>query len=205
MLSFKDLKKAIISACTLPDEKDRVRFQIDYKKLQNSLDRSEPNKNYNVLGFGNNMSFRANVTNDAQMLQEYLHGRKELDTILGGDTTILEFMIYCNVNENGPIPLEFKNSLGEDFTREELYEIFNTSQYENKAISDMANKIGVQIISKCPIYNTLVVRGYNEKEDKYTYSIYFRSNYNMMTYYKAFSEETEETEEVHEPTVASNE
>ena len=42
-----------------------------------------------------------------------------------------------------------------------------------------------------PIYRTLIIRKFNKKRDKFEYSIYFRSNYNMITYIKSLKENGE--------------
>jgi catabolite regulation protein CreA len=64
---------------------------------------------------------------------------------------------------------------------------------------DPDRSVVFKLLEDYPIYRTVVVRFFDKKKDKFVYSIYFRSNYNMISYINSLKHEGEFEEESEEP------
>jgi hypothetical protein len=68
-------------------------------------------------------------------------------------------------------------------------------EYTAKEISDLINtdnpdkEISMILAENYPMYRTMVVRRFDNRKDKFVYSIYFRSSYSMITYINGLKEE----------------
>ena len=169
MIQFKDLKYLIQKNCKTEDVNSnsenyfakKFNFYINTSKLEKTL---SSRTDLHVIGFEPVMKSFVPSCKDIQLISEYLHHKEELEDIMNGSTQIMEFMIYCDQTGNP----------GESNSTDNFDKLNNPDKCSKSFV--------VNIINNYPVYRTLVVRRFNTKLDRFEYSIYFRSNYNMISY-----------------------
>lgn len=193
MINFSDLKFIIIKNCKTVDNTDigsRFGFTIDVEKLEKALNEKS---DLHVIGFSPVIESRVPNITEIQPISEYVYKKIEIHTIFNGSTNIATFLLYCDKNGE----LKVKDSDNHEYTNEEITAALNNSEEEK------ADWIAKEIAINYPVYRVLIVRRFDKRKDKFTYDIYFRSNYNMITYIKSLdmnsiknsSEETNENVE----------
>lgn len=180
MIDFKDLKMTIQKICRSEQANninERFKFSINTYKLEKVLNQKS---DLHVMGFCEEIESRIPTVDDYQLLTEYAHKKEEIETIFDGTTQIATFLLYCDKNGCLSFADEDKNPI----ENKEIFEQLNKPELINK---DLITEICINY----PIYRTLIIRKFNKKRDKFEYSIYFRSNYNMITYIKSLKENGE--------------
>ena len=71
------------------------------------------------------------------------------------------------------------------------FSVANAGDYviEYLVSSEYNKDIATVLASEFPMYRTMVVRRFDNRKDKFVYSIYFRSSYSMITYINSLKEE----------------
>jgi len=174
MIDFVGLKALITKACKVDISgesfQDRCKFYINTAKLEMNLAtkanlhyladpdairtiEKEDDKEIVIL------PSHIPTFKDIQMVSEYIHEKAEFKSVFNGMSQIAFMVLYLdeNASETDPKPVDVRLD-----------------------IPDLENQ--VKIINDRPVYNTLVVRRFNPKADRFEYRLYFRSNYNMMDY-----------------------
>ena len=182
MIGFKDLKSIIVRSSRTTDDKNKssdinnkFNFVINVDKLEKALN----NKcDLHVVAFSKFIESRVPDISELQLISEYVHKREEINTIFDGKTQIATFMFYCDMD--GALTIE-NNDTKASYSSKELSDMIN---------SDTPNRdIATVLASEFPMYRTMVVRRFDNRKDKFVYSIYFRSSYSMITYINSLKEE----------------
>ena len=182
MIGFKDLKSIIVRSSRTTDDKNKssdinnkFNFVINVDKLEKALN----NKcDLHVVAFSKFIESRVPDISELQLISEYVHKREEINTIFDGKTQIATFMFYCDMD--GALTIE-NNETKSSYSSKELSDMIN---------SDTPNRdIATVLASEFPMYRTMVVRRFDNRKDKFVYSIYFRSSYSMITYINSLKEE----------------
>jgi hypothetical protein len=205
MVKFKDLKVATLRCCKTKqsaDISDRFSFEIDFAKLEKAL--KELDSNLHVLSFAEKKESHIPSLEDVQLLVEYLHKPREIETVFDGQTQICTFMIYYTAqHESNDTYREFESFADAEtntpYTQEDLFKFCNVA---------IDFSLIHEIIEKVPMYQVLVYKTFNNRKDKFDYQVNFRSNYEMVGYHK-FVESKELDEEEAEiekniPTATTN-
>lgn len=177
MIDFKDLKQTIQKACKSEQSTDineRFKFSINTYKLEKILNQKS---DLHVIGFKEEIVSHIPTVEELQLITEYAHKKDEIETIYDGFTQVITFLLYCDKNGE----LGFANEDGSAIDNKEIFDQLNKPELINKELLT-----GISI--NYPIYRTLIIRRFNKRKDKFEYSIYFRSNYNMITYIKSLKE-----------------
>ena len=174
-ISFSDLRTCILKSCsTNVDSVDGpYSFTIDMKKLDGIL--KEHGSNLFALGFKPVIESRVPSYEDIQLISEYTRDEKEIDNTFNGKVQVCEFMVFLKENFDGPIDINY----GEDnqpLTNAEIYTFCN---------DELDKEIILGIIKNLPVYKILVIKEFNKSIDNFRYNIFIRSNYQMVSYYKA--------------------
>lgn len=183
-LSFKEIRIAISKSCSAlqtDDISDRYAFTLDTTKLENIF--KQKKSSLHVMAFDKIVSSRVPSVKDIQLITEYMRQNEEIDNTFNGKVQVCEFMIYCKHNIQGPI--EINNGDGEPITDKDLFNFCNNKD-------ELNDEIIYGIIKNLPVYKVLVTREFDYNSDMFEYKIYIRSNYEMVTYYKALTENKEE-------------
>ena len=192
MIRFKDLKTIIVRNCRTLDNKNdpsdinnRFNFTINVERLEKGLNAKS---NLHVLAFGQNIVSRIPDMNDLQLISEYMqYKNKDIRTIFDGKSQIATFMLYLSDIEME----EDKKSDIEAMSSKQILDAVNNDDPDRSVV--------FKLLEDYPIYRTVVVRFFDKKKDKFVYSIYFRSNYNMISYINSLKHEGEFEEESEEP------
>lgn len=164
MIGFKSLKHLILKSCNSNNSSeninDMIHFTIDCKKLESIL---AQHTDLHVMAFSNCLESKTPDVRDLQLITEYVKNKEEVDMIYDGKTQVCFFMLYCT--KEGSLAVEAMTDHGYSKVNEELDE-----------------KLIETIASGYPVYRAMIIRRFNE--DKFNYSIYFRSNYQMICYIK---------------------
>lgn len=189
MLSFKELKILISKSCKVisrsEDITDRFSFEIDFTKLEKKLQTADPN--LHVLSFNDKTLSYIPYLSDVQLVTEYLHTPEELNMVFNGKSEICTFMIFSTLTEKETVTIE---SNGKELTSNEIFDICNGE-------SEQINFDVVKgIISQLPLYQVLVVRTFNKKQERFEYKIFFRSNYEMVGLFKSIRNNTSNEDQV---------
>lgn len=179
MIDFKELKHLIIKTCKSDHTEDinsRFSFSIESAKLEQSLS----NTDLHVIGFTKEVVSRVPTYDDLQLIEEYIPKYKKdlLEEVYDGNSQILTLTLYCT--KDGELELRDQNNNPID--KEDLFTKLNGSEDE------LDRNTILSIIENYPIYRTLIIRKFNNRKDRFDYSIYFRSNYNMIDYIKELKE-----------------
>lgn len=179
-LSFKEIRIAISKSCSAvqtDDISDRYAFTLDTTKLENIF--KQKKSSLHVMAFNKIVESRVPSVNDIQLITEYMRQDNEIDTTFNGKVQVCEFMIYCKHNIQGPI--EINDEDGNPYSDKDLFNFCNNKE-------ELADEIIYGIIKNFPVYKILVTREFDYNSDMFEYKIYIRSNYEMVTYYKALTE-----------------
>ena len=186
-LSFKEIRVAISKSCSAiqtDDISDRYAFTLDTIKLENIF--KQKKSSLHVMAFDKVLASRIPTIKDIQLITEYMRKNEEIDNTFNGKVQVCEFMIYCKHNIQGPI--DINNDNDEPINDKDLFNFCNNKD-------ELDNDIIYGIIKNLPVYKVLVTREFDYNSDMFEYKIYIRSNYEMVTYYKALSENKDEKEE----------
>ena len=181
MIGFKDLKSIIVRSSRTTDDKNKssdinnkFNFVINVDRLEKAL---SSKSDLHVVAFNKNIVSRVPDISELQLISEYVHKKEEIHTIFDGKTQIATFMFYCDMN--GQLHIGEKDNT---YTAKEISDAVNTDEEPDK-------EIAMILAESYPMYRTLVVRRFDNRKDKFVYSIYFRSSYNMITYINSLKEE----------------
>lgn len=181
MIGFKDLKSIIVRSSRTTDDKNKssdinnkFNFVINVDRLEKAL---SSKSDLHVVAFTKNIVSRVPDISELQLISEYVHKREEINTIFDGKTQIATFMFYCDMNNQLHIG-EKENT----YTAKEISDAINTDENPDK-------EIAMILAEGFPMYRTMVVRRFDNRKDKFVYSIYFRSSYSMITYINSLKEE----------------
>lgn len=183
-LSFWELRDAISKSCTCvtnnSDISNRFGFSIDITKLE-QIFRDKKSSCYS-LAFAKELNSRVPSFKDIQLISEYMRDPEELALTFNGDVQVCELLVFSVETLEGTVELcdQDRNIL----SNEEIFKVCNDPESLDKVIID-------DIIINLPMYKVLVTRIFNFEKDLYDYNIYIRSNYEMVTYYKAIQEKKE--------------
>lgn len=185
MITLKKLDSLILKSCSVVNNgdsgNDYYAFTIDFNKLNGMLKTAD--KNLHPLVEIAKITSKPVTFTDIQSITEYIHKPEELKFAMSDKTEILEFLIYCAQDKTGKVN-EFKDGNGNVIDAYDAYKDFEDD--ENYSL----NKNVVEyIVSNLPMYMVLVLRSFNQKSYKYDYKIYIRSNYEMVSYFKAMTSE----------------
>ena len=184
MVTLKKLDSLILKCCTVlkddsKDVTDCYSFSINFDKMENLL--SAVDKNLHPFVIAKEYFSRPVAFEDLQNLTEYLHKSEEFDPIFDSKSEFTEFLIYCAQDKNGNVT-EFVDEDGNKLAGYDAYKIFNED-----GTYDLAAEQVQRIVQYLPMYMVLVIRSFDQKNYKYDYKIYIRSNYEMVSYFKAMS------------------
>ena len=185
MITLKKLDSLILKSCSVVNNGDNgndfYAFSIDLNKLNGMLKTAD--KNLHPLAETAKVISKPGSFANIQSITEYIHKPEELKFAMSDKTEALEFLIYCAQDKTGKVN-EFKDSNGNVIDAYDAYKTFK----EDGTYS--LNKDVVEyIVSNLPMYMVLVLRSFNQKSYKYDYKIYIRSNYEMVSYFKAMTSE----------------
>ena len=195
MLEFKDIKQVIKRACRAinfqsSNINDKFGFTISAERVENGL---KEKSDLHVIALAEITESFVPEVDDMQLISEYIHKREEFNDIFNGSTQVAFLMLYSD-QEGTMRPTS--NVEGEEPQPIPDDELFNSLNVE--VDPDLVKFI----VTEYPVYRVMIVRRFNWKKDKFEYSVYFRSNFNMITYIKelknADKEETSEEIEIAE-------
>lgn len=191
MITLKKLDSIIKRCCSVvsddsKDANDRYSFKIDFDKLDKLL--NPVDSNLHPLVSTSAYSSKRIDFSDIQNLVEYLHKPEEMTPIFDGKSEFVTFLIYSAQDKNSRV-VNFKDSGGNDIDGYHAYMI----KYDDGS-SYFASSVLQTIVQNLPMYMVLVIRYFDTKKDRYEYKIHIRSNYEMVSYFKAMtSDKTNET------------
>ena len=181
MIGFKDLKSIIVRNSRTTDDKSKssdinakFNFVINVDRLEKALNGKS---DLHVVAFSKNIVSRVPDISELQLISEYVHKKEEINTIFDGKTQIATFMFYCDMNDQLHIGEKDKT-----YTSKEISDAINTDETPDKDIAMI-------LAESYPMYRAMVVRRFDNRKDKFVYSIYFRSSYSMITYINSLKEE----------------
>lgn len=179
-ISFSDLRTCILKSCSTDIEDNNLyAFKVDMKKLDNIL--KTHSSTLFTLGFNTIIESRVPDFKDIQLISEYTRDEKEITNTFNGKVQVCEFMVFLKENIDGPIDINY----GEDnkvLSDEELFNLCNV---------DLNKDMILEIIKNLPVYKILVVKEFNKNIDNFRYNIFIRSNYQMVSYYKQLTGESD--------------
>ena len=183
-LSFWELRDAISKSCSCAtnnsDLSNRFGFSINIEKLEKNF-RDKKSSCYS-LAFAKELKSRVPSFNDIQLISEYMRDPEELALTFNGEVQVCELLVFSTEKLEGTVELNDEN--GNTLSDERLFELCNDPESLSKDVID-------SIIINLPMYKVLVTRIFNYEKDSFDYNIYIRSNYEMVTYYKAVQEKKE--------------
>lgn len=180
MIGFKDLKSIIVRNSRTDDKNKssdinaKFNFTINVDRLEKAL---SSKSDLHVVAFSKNIVSRVPDISELQLISEYVHKKEEINTIFDGKTQIATFMFYCDMN--GQLHIGEKEK---SYTAKEISDMINTDENPDK-------EIAMILAEGYPMYRAMVVRRFDNRKDKFVYSIYFRSSYSMITYINSLKEE----------------
>lgn len=177
MIDFKELK-LVIQKASIVDKTDissRFHFSIDVEKLEQLL--AANNTDLHVIAGTKNIVSKVPGIEDIQFISEYITKKEQFSYIFNGSTNVASLILYCDMNGTFKIGTE-----SEEIDKDVLFNKLNNEE-------DIDIGIVNTLVSETPIYRALIIRKFNVKEDKFDYSIFFRSNRNMINYIKELKEE----------------
>lgn len=210
--TLTDLTTMTRKCCSRPEgatsTTSRYQFEMDFVKLENML--KQKKTNLHVIGLDKVVLSRPiDIAKDAQFISEYIKNKSILDASLTEGAEIIQFMLFSTENEKGTMRPKYIDEEGNavDISDKELFTMCNEPDQINENLIKC-------IVTEHPVYRIIVVRLFNEKNDRYDYNVNIRSNYQMISYMKNLANGTvaeaepkqeeavaETTEEVAEPAV----
>lgn len=184
MITLKKLDSIIKRCCSVvsddsKDVTDRYSFSIDFDKLEKLLNPIDSNLHPLV----SSKSYRSKIIefDDIQNLVEYLHNSDEMAPIFDGKSEFVKFLIYSAKDKNSRV-VNFKDSDGSEVDGYHAYMVKC-----DDGSSYFASSVLQTIVQNLPMYMVLVIRYFDTKKDRYEYKIHIRSNYEMVSYFKAMT------------------
>ena len=184
MITLKKLDSIIKRCCSVvsddsKDVTDRYSFSIDFDKLEKLLNPIDSNLHPLV----SSKSYRSKLIefDDIQNLVEYLHNSDEMAPIFDGKSEFVKFLIYSAKDKNSRV-VNFKDSDGNEVDGYHAYMVKC-----DDGSSYFASSVLQTIVQNLPMYMVLVIRYFDTKKDRYEYKIHIRSNYEMVSYFKAMT------------------
>ena len=180
-LSFWELRDAISKSCSCTNQSDdisdRYSFTIDIEKLE-KIFRDKKSSCYS-LAFEKELKSRVPSYKDIQLITEYMREQNELGNTFNGKVQVCELLVFSKDKIQGPVDINDED--GNPLSDEALFNYCNNPESLN-------DDIIYGITKNLPMYKVLVTRIFNYEKDSFDYNIYIRSNYEMVTYYKAVQE-----------------
>ena len=184
MITLKKLDSIIKRCCSVvsddsKDVTDRYSFSIDFDKLEKLLNPIDSNLHPLV----SSKSYRSKLIefDDIQNLVEYLHNSDEMAPIFDGKSEFVKFLIYSAKDKNSRV-VNFKDADGNEVDGYHAYMVKC-----DDGSSYFASSVLQTIVQNLPMYMVLVIRYFDTKKDRYEYKIHIRSNYEMVSYFKAMT------------------
>ena len=184
MITLKKLDSIIKRCCSVvsddsKDVTDRYSFSIDFDKLEKLLNPIDSNLHPLV----SSKSYRSKLIefDDIQNLVEYLHNSDEMAPIFDGKSEFAKFLIYSAKDKNSRV-VNFKDADGNEVDGYHAYMVKC-----DDGSSYFASSVLQTIVQNLPMYMVLVIRYFDTKKDRYEYKIHIRSNYEMVSYFKAMT------------------
>ena len=180
MIGFKELKSIIVRSSRTDDRNkssdinSKFNFSINVDRLEKALNAKS---DLHVVAFTKNLVSRIPDISELQLISEYVHKKEEINTIFDGKTQIVTFMLYCDMNDQIHIGEKDKT-----LTAKEICDAINNDDHPD-------NDIVMLLAEAYPMYRTMIVRRFDNRKDKFVYSIYFRSSYKMIKYISSLKEE----------------
>lgn len=184
MITLKKLDSIIKRCCSVvsddsKDVTDRYSFSIDFDKLEKLLNPIDSNLHPLV----SSKSYRSKLIefDDIQNLVEYLHNSDEMAPIFDGKSEFVKFLVYSAKDKNSRV-VNFKDADGNEVDGYHAYMVKC-----DDGSSYFASSVLQTIVQNLPMYMVLVIRYFDTKKDRYEYKIHIRSNYEMVSYFKAMT------------------
>ena len=163
MIDFTDLKQVIKNSCktreTGEDFNNHFKFYINFEKLERILTQKKSDLHV-IVPVSRDESWIPSI-DEIQNISEYIKTDTDAKHIFDGKSEIFEFILFSTKND--------------ELSTEEL-----GAEEDTKHIKDAITNL----VMNFPVYRTLIVRRFDTRKDKFEYVIYFRSNYNMISYIK---------------------
>lgn len=189
MIAFKDLKPIIAKACSSERTKElsqRLHFQIDFRKLEQELRKN--NTRLHVVAGCDKLESSIPKFEDIQLLAEYPRLQKRLsETFLDGKTEIISFMLFSD--NDGYLALKDETS-GEQISYDDVFEILNGTKPDPNVDYPTLHVI----LDNFPMNRVVVVKKFNSIKERFDYSFFIRSNYEMIQWVKENNQENQEDE-----------
>ena len=179
----------LIKKCCIAEKADdlsaRYSFHIDLVQLNNML--KQKKTNLHVMAFDRIKNSFVPGIEDIQLLSEYLHDKNMFKSTFDGKSQVATFMLYSTVNENGEISLMYTKEDGsvDKYSEKDLFSFCNNpDSLDTSIITSIANNM--------PMYRVIVIRYFNETNEKFDYKVNIRSNFDMVTFQKSIKPEITE-------------
>ena len=180
--SLTDLTVMVRKCCARPENAtaltSRYQFEIDFAKLENML--KQKKTNLHTIGLNKTLLSRPiSIAADSQMISEYINNMNVLQACIGEGTEIVQFMMFSTENINGTNRPKYEDEAGNiiEIQDKELFNMLNDPTQINEDLIK-------ELILNYPIYRVIVIRFFNERNDRYEYNVNIRSNALMMGYMK---------------------
>jgi len=181
--TLTDLTTMTRKCCSRPEgatsTTSRYQFEMDFVKLENML--KQKKTNLHVIGLDKVVLSRPiDVVKDAQFISEYIKNKSILEASLAEGAEMIQFMLFSTENEKGTMRPKYIDDEGNavDISDKELFTMCNEPDQINENLIRC-------IVTEHPVYRIIVVRLFNEKNDRYDYNVNIRSNYPMISYMKS--------------------
>ena len=185
MFTLTDLTTMIRKCCARPESAtsttSRYQFEIDFAKLENML--KQKKTNLHAIGLQKILlSKPISIIEDSQFISEYINNKNVLQASLSDGTEIVKFMMFSTENENGTNRPKYEDEEGNivEIQDKELFSMLNDPE-------QVSEDLIKEIIMNYPVYRVIVVRLFNEKNDRYDYNVNIRSNYQMISYMRSIA------------------
>lgn len=183
--SLTDLTVMVRKCCARPENAtaltSRYQFEIDFAKLENML--KQKKTNLHAIGLQKILlSKPISIIEDSQFISEYINNKNVLQASLSDGTEIVKFMMFSTENENGTNRPKYEDEEGNivEIQDKELFSMLNDPE-------QVSEDLIKEIIMNYPVYRVIVVRLFNEKNDRYDYNVNIRSNYQMISYMRSIA------------------
>lgn len=183
-LSFWELRDVISKSCSCTNQSEdidnRYAFSVDIEKLESFF--REKQSSFYSMAFDKKLNSKIPSFGDIQLISEYMRNEDELDSVFNGKVQVCEFMVFSKNKIQGPV--EINDGDGVVISDQDLFDYCNDPD-------KLDENIIYGIVKNLPMHKILITRKFNYEHDAFDYNIYIRSNYEMVTYYKAVQEKKE--------------
>ena len=193
--TLTDLTTMIRKCCSRPEnansQTSRYQFEMDFVKLENML--KQKKTNLHVIGLDKSVLSRPiSIAKDSQFISEYIKNKGVLEAALNEGAELVQFMMFSTENEKGALRPKYLDEEGNsvDIPDKELFSMCNDPDPEV-----MNEDLIKCVVTEHPVYRVIVVRLFNERNDRYDYNVNIRSNYAMISYMKALQSNAVQAEE----------